>query len=89
MFAEALAGIDAYDGITFDQRLLDRLAVEAAPFRLRGLEAATPTFKTYVSDELEPCGRRRFPAFSITGPPADGLLALQRNDSRLSALGSR
>jgi uncharacterized radical SAM superfamily protein len=34
----------------------------------RPLRFATPSFKSYDSDALAPCGRRRFPAFSVTGP---------------------
>jgi hypothetical protein len=33
----------------------------------RPLEAATPGFRAYATDELEGCRRGRFPAFSITG----------------------
>ncbi len=68
MLRAMLEGIDAFDGIAFDQSLLDALDASARPFRDRPLNAATPTFRAYASDELEPCGRRRFPAFSLTGP---------------------
>ncbi len=67
MLRDLLADIDAFDGIAFDHRLLDRLAEETSSVT-RPLDAATPTFKAYTSDELDSCGRRRFPAFSITGP---------------------
>lgn len=68
MLQAMLAGIDAFDGIAFDQALLDRLERSAHLHRHRPLDAATPTFRGYASDELEPCGRQRFPAFSLTGP---------------------
>ena len=55
-------------GTSGRRALLDRLACEGAAFRTRPLSAATPSFLTYADDDLEPCRRGRFPAFSITGP---------------------
>lgn len=66
--ADALACIDAFDGVAFDPIVLARAAREAPTLRDRPLDAATPTFKGYASDELEPCRGNRFPAFSVTGP---------------------
>ena len=63
-----LEAIDAFDGIAFGRHLLDEFGTAARPFHDRPLNAATPTFRAFASDELEPCGRRRFPAFSLTGP---------------------
>lgn len=59
--------IEAFDGVPFDQALVARL-VAAAGYRGRPLDLRTPTFKSYESDELEPCRGNRFPAFSLTGP---------------------
>lgn len=66
--AALLAGIEAFDGVELDPALLGRLWRHGASYRSRPLDAATPTFKAYASDELEPCRGNRFPAFSLTGP---------------------
>ena len=41
-------------------------ALEGAAAVSRPIRFSTPTFKQYVSNELEGCGRNSFPAFSIT-----------------------
>lgn len=65
---DLLGGIEALEDVGFDERLVDRLLVAGARYRSRPLDLATPTFKRYESEELEPCRGNRFPAFSLTGP---------------------
>jgi uncharacterized radical SAM superfamily protein len=62
-----LRAIEAFEDLDFDP---ERVALlwRAGRARVgRPLEAATPGFRAYATDELEGCRRGRFPAFSITG----------------------
>jgi uncharacterized radical SAM superfamily protein len=60
------AALDLVEDVELDAGLV--AACEAAPSaRGRPIRFSTPTFKAYASDELAGCGKRSFPAFSITG----------------------
>lgn len=64
----ALSQIDALDGIVFDESLVERLWETGRQRCGMPLNAATPSFRAYESDEIRACGGGAFPAFSITGP---------------------
>lgn len=63
----ALAGIEAFDGAVFDADLVDRLWRTGRDYADIPLNAAAPSFRSYESDELPPCGGGAFPAISLTG----------------------
>jgi uncharacterized radical SAM superfamily protein len=63
----ALGEIEAFEDLDFDPQRVARLWRAGRARVGRPLEAATPGFRAYATDELEGCRRGRFPAFSITG----------------------
>jgi lipoyl synthase len=63
----ALQTIEAFEDLEFDRRRVARLWRAGRARVGLPLEAATPGFRAYATDELEGCRRGRFPAFSITG----------------------
>ena len=66
-WVDAIDGLDAFVDIPFDARLVAALEQEAQARPLRPLRFYTPSFRAYASEELKPCGRDLYPAFSITG----------------------
>jgi uncharacterized radical SAM superfamily protein len=62
-----LRAIEAFEDLDFDHARVARLWRAGRTRIGRALEAATPGFRAYATDELEGCRRGRFPAFSITG----------------------
>ncbi|MDA8048778.1 MAG: radical SAM protein [Rhodospirillales bacterium] len=69
----AIAGIESFEDIPLDARLIAGFEAEARARPLGPMRFYTPTFRAYENDELKGCGRSAFPAFSITG----GACALQ------------
>jgi lipoyl synthase len=63
----ALGEIEAFEDLDFDPHRVARLWRAGRALIGRPLEAATPSFRAYATDELAGCRRGRFPAFSITG----------------------
>lgn len=63
-----LQGIEALEDLPFDAALVGRLSEECTAWLSRPLQASTPGFMTYDEESLAPCDKRRFRAFSITGP---------------------
>ena len=63
----ALRAIEAFEDLDFDRQRVARLWRAGRARVGLPLEAATPGFRAYATDELEGCRRGRFPAFSITG----------------------
>jgi len=63
----ALSAIDAFDGIAFDEALVERLWETGRQRCGTPFGAATPSFRGYESDEIGACGGGAFPTFSITG----------------------
>jgi hypothetical protein len=63
----ALHAIEAFEDLEFDPQRVARLWRAGRARIGRPLEAATPGFRAYATDEIEGCRRGRFPAFSITG----------------------
>jgi lipoyl synthase len=62
-----LQAIEAFEDLEVDPQRVARLWRAGVTCIGRPLEAATPGFRVYATDELEGCRRARFPAFSITG----------------------
>jgi hypothetical protein len=62
----ALRAIEAFEDLDFDRQRVARLWRAGRARIGMPLEAATPGFRAYATDELEGCRRGRFPAFSIT-----------------------
>jgi lipoyl synthase len=63
----ALGEIEAFEDLDLDPHRVARLWRAGRARIGRPLEAATPSFRAYATDELSGCRRGRFPAFSITG----------------------
>jgi hypothetical protein len=63
----ALRAIEAFEDLDVDHERVPRLWRAGRARIGLPLEAATPSFRAYATDELEGCRRGRFPAFSITG----------------------
>ncbi len=64
---DAVQAIDGFEDLPFAPHLVAGFEAEARERPLGPLRFYTPTFRAYESDELKGCGRRAFPAFSITG----------------------
>lgn len=63
---EALGSIEALEDAALDRALVERFERSAALVRRREIRFSTPTFRAYSSCDMEGCGKRSFPAFSIT-----------------------
>ena len=63
---EALGSIEALEDAALDRALVERFECSAALVRGREIRFSTPTFRAYSSCDMEGCGKRSFPAFSIT-----------------------
>jgi lipoyl synthase len=70
---ETVSKIEPFDELPLDAGLVTTLEAEAGSRPLGPLRFYTPTFRAYASDELKGCGKKSFPAFSVTG----GACALQ------------
>jgi lipoyl synthase len=64
---DLIGEIEAFDGLALDRRLVETLEAEARERPLGPLRFYTPSFRAYATDDLQGCGKNRFPAFSITG----------------------
>jgi hypothetical protein len=76
-----LRAIEAFEDLDFDP---ERVALlwRAGRARVgRPLEAATPGFRAYATDELEGCRRGRFPAFRSRAAPALSTATIVRRRS--------
>ncbi|PPQ33945.1 radical SAM protein [Rhodopila globiformis] len=66
-WTDTIAGIEALEDLSLDPRLVSALEAEARHHKLPPLKLYTPSFRAYANEELKPCGRDAFPAFSVTG----------------------
>jgi lipoyl synthase len=64
---DLIRGIEPFDELPLDRRLVEGLEAQARFGSLPRLRLYTPSFRAYATDELKGCGRNSFPAFSITG----------------------
>jgi uncharacterized radical SAM superfamily protein len=63
----AIRELEPFEGIPFNSRLVAAFEAEARARPLPPLRFFTPSFRAFASEELSPCRRHSFPAFSITG----------------------
>lgn len=64
---DLISEIDVLEGAVFDATLVGALEREARTVPLPPLRMYTPSFRSYANEDLKPCGRDAFPAFSVTG----------------------
>ena len=65
---QAVAAVEAFEGLAWDPALLERLQAGAAALPGRPTRFHNPSFKTCHNPELAGCGGAPWPAVSITGP---------------------
>jgi uncharacterized radical SAM superfamily protein len=66
-WVETINRIEAFEDVPIDPALVTALEHAAQARPLQALRFYTPSFRAYASEELKPCGRDLYPAFSVTG----------------------